>query len=149
MRNITLCLLIALTFQSNLQVSVAQQVQFNRDVRPILSSNCFHCHGPDPKNREAGLRLDEAKSALSPRDGVVAFKPGNLKDSAAWQRIISEDDDLRMPPAHSKKELTAQDRDVLRRWIEQGAQVAGSLGLLAAAAASIASRQTRLGGERH
>ena len=87
----------------------------NRDVRPILSNNCFQCHGPDTNHREADLRLDE-------QDGIEsAFGHDGLDDSEAWSRITSDDPDLRMPPLDSHKELTEQERDVLRRWIEQGA----------------------------
>ncbi|MCH7726369.1 MAG: PSD1 domain-containing protein [Planctomycetes bacterium] len=90
-------------------------LRFNRDVRPILSRNCFRCHGPDAGQREADLRLDR-------QDGIRhAFQPGKLKDSEAWLRINSDDPDERMPPPHSKLKLTPDQIAAVGRWIEQGA----------------------------
>ena len=97
-------------------------IRFNRDVRPILSENCFACHGQDAKHRKAKLRLDERAEALADRDGVRAIVPGDLEKSEAWARIISKDEDEVMPPPKSHKKLTLEDKDVLKRWIEQGAE---------------------------
>ena len=95
------------------------KVEFNRDVRPILSDKCFHCHGFDSKKREAGLRLDVREDAI--KDGAIA--PGNLVKSEAMVRILSTDPDEHMPPAKSKLgSLTPAEVDVLKRWIEQGAE---------------------------
>jgi hypothetical protein len=97
-------------------------VSFNRDVRPILSDNCFACHGFDSKTRKAGLRLDVPESALQAnKDGKTAIKPGQLDTSEVWQRIITQDVDDVMPPPDSHKTLTAEQKDILRRWILQGA----------------------------
>ena len=98
------------------------QVQFNRDVRKILAANCFSCHGQDAKKRKGKLRLDEEYGALEPKDGVAAIVPGNLEESEAWQRIISDDPDELMPPPVSKKTLTAEEKGILKRWIQQGAK---------------------------
>ncbi len=101
----------------------ALQIQFNRDVRPILSENCFACHGFDPKHREAKLRLDTFEGATENRRGSRGIVPGNLKDSDVWQRIISEDKDELMPPPKSHKPpLSARQREVIKTWIEQGAK---------------------------
>lgn len=99
----------------------AAEIEFNRDVRPILSANCFACHGFDSQTREAGLRLDVEEGALAPRDGRPAITPKNLQQSEIWHRITSSDPDVVMPPPSSHKTLSAKDRETLRRWIEQGA----------------------------
>ncbi|WP_240907201.1 DUF1553 domain-containing protein [Paludisphaera rhizosphaerae] len=101
----------------------AARVDFDRQVRAILSDKCFHCHGPDPKNRKAGLRLDTREGALAEtKSGIRAVVPGNLEESELLARIASEDDSERMPPRDSGRELAPGDVDVLRRWIEQGAE---------------------------
>ncbi|MFM8422197.1 MAG: DUF1549 domain-containing protein, partial [Verrucomicrobiota bacterium] len=98
-------------------------VQFNRDVRPILSDQCFACHGFDAKKRKAGLRLDVAEGAFAPnKEGRVAIKPGDLAGSELWKRIESRDPDDVMPPPETHKAVSAEQKAVLRRWIEQGAR---------------------------
>ena len=98
------------------------KVEFNRDVRPILSENCFACHGFDPKHREGGLRLDTFEGATENRDGSRGIVPGDLAQSDAWQRIISNDKDEVMPPPKSHKQpLSSKQREILKAWIEQGA----------------------------
>jgi len=97
----------------------SQEVQFNRDVRPILSQTCFVCHGADADKREAELRLD-AKEGIR-----KVFEPGKLKQSEAWQRITSADPDEQMPPVDSRLKLKPADKETLRRWIEQGAKWEG------------------------
>jgi len=103
--------------------ALAAEVSFNRDIRPLLSDNCYYCHGFDEKHREAGLRLDVRESALKDNDGVRAIVPGDLAKSDLWQRIISEDEDEVMPPpkAH-KKPFTSEQKELIKRWIEQGAK---------------------------
>ncbi|MDB5390299.1 MAG: hypothetical protein JWM11_5945, partial [Planctomycetaceae bacterium] len=95
---------------------------FNRDIRPILSANCFACHGLDVKQRKGDLRLDTAEGAFADHDGKFAIKPGNLEASELVVRILSEDPNLVMPPPSTKKTLTAEQKEILRRWIKQGAQ---------------------------
>lgn len=98
------------------------RIDFNRQVRAILSDRCFHCHGPDEKNREAGLRLDERSAALEDVGSGAVIVPGDPDASVLIHRVIELDDDLRMPPAHSKKpSLTAQEVQTLRQWIAEGA----------------------------
>jgi hypothetical protein len=98
-------------------------VSFNRHIRPILSENCFACHGFDPKHREAGLRLDTFAGATADRDGVRAVVPGDLDKSELWARIQSDDPDLLMPPPTSHKPaLSPAQRALIKQWIEQGAK---------------------------
>lgn len=98
------------------------EIRFNRDVRPILSDQCFACHGFDAKKRKAGLRLDVADGAFTPdKEGKVAVRPGKPLESELWRRILSKDPDEMMPPPDSHKSLTQDQRETLRRWIEQGA----------------------------
>ncbi len=103
-----------------------ETVKFNRDVRPILSGNCFYCHGPDPKHREADLRLDVREGATADLGGYAAIVPGKPDESTLIKRVTSHDADERMPPPASKKpHLTDEQIVILRRWIEQGAEYEG------------------------
>ena len=96
---------------------------FNRDIRPILSDACFHCHGPDQNTREAGLRLDVRDDATSATEsGAVAIVPGHPEKSEVVRRIFSTDEDDRMPPDRSHKSLTPRQKEVLSHWIAQGAE---------------------------
>ncbi len=97
--------------------NTTERVDFSRQVRPILSSKCFVCHGPDEQKLEADLRFDQAESAL---DSVIV--PGSLDESEFHLRIRSNDPDLRMPPIDSKQILTDAEKDLLDRWITQGAE---------------------------
>jgi hypothetical protein len=100
----------------------AEPVQFNRDIRPILSDNCFACHGPDEKGRQAGLRLDFADQSRSTlTSGKTAIVPGKVADSELIRRILSTDSGEQMPPPESGKSLTAAQRDLLQRWVADGA----------------------------
>jgi len=99
----------------------AADVQFNRDVRPILSGTCFQCHGFDAKTRKADLRLDVPEGAFADRDGTTPIKPGELAKSEVWRRITSNDENEVMPPPSFRHQLTAAQKDVIKRWIEQGA----------------------------
>ncbi len=95
---------------------------FNRDIRPILSENCFSCHGFDEKARKAKLRLDLPEEATREHKGGTPIVPGDLAKSEVWQRIISEDPDDVMPPPKSHLKLSAQDKATLKAWIQQGAK---------------------------
>ncbi len=111
---------VFLLFQADLRGSAP--VSFSRDILPILSDRCFHCHGPDPGHRKADLRLDDESAAKSTRDGMTALVPGDLAKSEVWQRLISTDEDEVMPPPDShRKPLTEAERDRVKRWIEEGA----------------------------
>lgn len=96
--------------------TLADEIRFNRDVRPILSNNCFKCHGPDSAAREADLRLDRREDAID----YGAIVPGDV-ESEVLARIFSADEDLRMPPPSSHKELKPSEKELLRRWIADGA----------------------------
>ena len=96
-------------------------IRFNRDIRPILSENCYACHGPDNKARQAGLRLDRRDEALA----AGAIKPGDLAASKLVQRIRSTDQVKTMPPVYSDKKLTDKQKNLLARWIEAGAKYEG------------------------
>src|SRR5262245_46197907 len=96
-------------------------VEFNRDIRPILSDTCFKCHGPDADKRQADLRFDQHDSALAVRDGRPAIVPGQAEASELVRRITAADPDERMPPPDSGLKLSRQQIELLRRWIAQGA----------------------------
>jgi len=113
-------LLITL-FSAAVTTLAAEPLSFNRDIRPILSENCFACHGFDAKKREAELRLDTPEGAYTAKGDVFPIKPGDLAKSEVWQRIITSDEDDLMPPPKSHKKLTQKQKDTLKLWIEQGA----------------------------
>ncbi len=95
-----------------------EQIQFNRDIRPILSDACFACHGPDKHGRQADLRLDARDEAIE----HGAIEPGNSEASAIIARILSDDPSEVMPPPKTGKKLSAEQIELLRRWIDQGAR---------------------------
>ena len=97
-------------------------LDFNRDVRPILSENCFHCHGPDADAREADLRLDTYEGAIEGGEFAVAVVPGKPAESELIERIFSKDPDDLMPPPESNRKLTQKQKETLKRWIEEGAR---------------------------
>ena len=94
------------------------RLEFNRDVRPILSENCFACHGPDSASRKADLRLDRREAAVE----AGAIVPGNVEESALVERVFSTEKGEVMPPRSTKKTLTAQQKETLKRWIASGAE---------------------------
>ena len=97
-------------------------VDFARDVLPILSDNCFHCHGPDEKARKAKLRLDTKEGAFRVRDGEAVIVPGKSAESELVRRITADDPDEVMPPPKSNRKLTPQQIETLKRWVDQGAK---------------------------
>lgn len=103
-----------------LPVQAAETVDFNRDVRPILSDNCFFCHGPDAQERQADLRLDVRDDAIA----RMAIVPGQVEKSGLLARIEAEDASEVMPPPKSNKRLTPRQKMILRKWVEQGAAYA-------------------------
>jgi hypothetical protein len=104
--------------EENTASAVPARVAFNRDVRPILSDNCFLCHGPDKNRRKADLRLDLRDEALK----AEAFVPGKPDESELVARILSDDPNEVMPPPKPNKQLDARQKEVLRRWVQQGAE---------------------------
>jgi hypothetical protein len=117
--------IIALLLAPSLAPSIVwadAPIEFNRDVRPILSDACFNCHGFDAKARKAKLRLDVPEGAFASRKGITAIKPGDLQASEVWNRITSSEPTEVMPPPHTNKTLTAAQKNTIRLWIEQGAK---------------------------
>ncbi|HEX4227701.1 MAG TPA: DUF1553 domain-containing protein [Bryobacteraceae bacterium] len=96
-------------------------VNFQRQVRPILSENCFLCHGPDKGTRMADVRLDIREGAFAKRKDGVIVVPGKPDDSLMIKRIMSTNPGYRMPPTFSHRSLTAEQKEILRRWVEEGA----------------------------
>ncbi|MCB1092542.1 MAG: DUF1549 domain-containing protein, partial [Verrucomicrobiae bacterium] len=100
----------------------ADSVEFNRDIRPILSDKCFHCHGPDAKGRKADLRLDKREGATADLGGYAAIVPGKSGDSELIARILESDSDEVMPPPETKKTLSEREVALLKAWIDAGAE---------------------------
>src|SRR6266850_6703361 len=104
---------------------VAGHVDFNRDIRPILSENCYKCHGPDDGARKAKLRFDIRSDALKPaKSGDIPIVPGSPDKSQMVLRITASDLDDRMPPIKSGKTLSPTQIDLLTRWVAEGAPYA-------------------------
>ncbi|WP_395750149.1 PSD1 and planctomycete cytochrome C domain-containing protein [Prosthecobacter sp.] len=107
-------------------LSAVAGVEFNRDVRPILSDTCFHCHGPDAGERKGGLRLDVREEALKPaKSGETAIVPGKPDESELIRRVLTDDDSDLMPPQKLHKPLTAKQKETLKAWIQEGAVYQG------------------------
>ena len=104
----------------------AGAVQFNRDIRPILSEHCFSCHGPDVQKMKGGLRLDLREAALRPaKSGKKAILPGDVAGSELVRRLVADDADELMPPPEAHKPLNPEQKALLRRWIAEGAEYQG------------------------
>src|SRR3954464_10919537 len=121
----SLSLLIVIMFVTAFAESCAEPGQsekppldLNRDIRPILAENCFYCHGQDPNKREADLRLDLRDAALKSE----AFVPGDAAKSTLVEGINSTHPETQMPPAKSNRPLSAEERKLLDRWINDGAE---------------------------
>jgi hypothetical protein len=97
-------------------------ISFNDHVRPILSDKCYACHGPDPEDRAADLRLDTEEGAFADLGGYRAITPGDPEESEIFWRIESEEEDEIMPPPDSHLSLTEQEKSIIKKWIEQGAK---------------------------
>ena len=102
--------------------TAVKKVDFNRDIRPILSDTCFKCHGPDEKQRMANLRLDETEGLFTDRGGYRIIVPGNAAQSKLYQKISSTDESFRMPPTYSGRSITAKQIELIKEWIDQGAK---------------------------
>lgn len=105
--------------------TLGKEISFGRDIRPILSDNCFHCHGPDAKKRKAKLRLDTREGVLTNLGGYAAVKPGSPGESELFARISSDDPEERMPPPDSNRNLSEKEVDLLKQWIADGAKWKG------------------------
>ncbi len=122
------CFLATLIILAGLvmQPAVAAKVDFNREVRPILSENCYTCHGPDSGKRKAGLRLDLKEDALARlKSENFAIVPGHPEKSSLVERLLTKDEDEHMPPVKTGKHLTPAQIEILRRWISEGAEWQG------------------------
>ncbi|WP_303652536.1 PSD1 and planctomycete cytochrome C domain-containing protein [Paludisphaera mucosa] len=114
----TVALLAATAGLSTAALAADARVEFNRDVRPILSENCYSCHGPDKNQRKAKLRLDDREAAI--KDGAIV--PGKAEDSELVSRILSTDDQEVMPPREAHKTLSDAQKKILQDWVAQGAE---------------------------
>ena len=120
-KHVPICMVVIAFAVQNASAAEAK-IDFNRDIRPILSDNCYACHGPDESHREGGFRLDRKDSAFGKTDSdSVVIVPGKPDASELIARIVTDDVDLRMPPADSTKSLSKGQIDLLKRWVEQGA----------------------------
>jgi len=132
-----ICVVVVVMILSSIQASGEEPIRFNRDIRPILSDNCFYCHGPDRNKRQADLRLD-TEAGLHGSDGNAgAIVPGNADASEMVQRILSADPDERMPPPESGKSLSQTQIQLLRRWIQEGGQFEGHWSFMPRATSSV------------
>jgi Protein of unknown function (DUF1553)/Protein of unknown function (DUF1549)/Planctomycete cytochrome C len=121
--NQMLAILAALLFLScglGIACGDEKRVDFNRDIRPILGENCFFCHGPDARNRQADLRLDQRTNALESK----VIVPGEADSSELIKRILSDDPDAQMPPSDSARHLSTRQKELLEQWIAEGAEYA-------------------------
>ncbi|MBU6173002.1 MAG: DUF1553 domain-containing protein [Planctomycetes bacterium] len=118
MKSIQILLVEILFLAACKGVGASDRLEFNRDVRPILSDNCFYCHGPDANHRQADLRLDIRESAVAHK----AITPENSDLSGLVQRVSSSDPEHLMPPPTSNKKLSERDKEILKRWIAEGAE---------------------------
>ena len=112
---------LAICRQDDVTLESPDKIEFNRDIRPILADRCFTCHGPDKNKRKADLRFDTAIGLLGNLETPGTVAPHKPADSELLRRLESSDDDERMPPVDSKKTVSKQEIDLIRRWIEQGA----------------------------
>ncbi|MDA0658023.1 MAG: PSD1 and planctomycete cytochrome C domain-containing protein [Planctomycetota bacterium] len=119
---IRLLAVAAFGFAGTLESRSDTTLDYSRDVYPILADHCLQCHGPDQEQRQAGLRLDVLAVATQPLEsGQIAIQPGNARDSELMKRVTMSDPDLCMPPPSTKKRLSAEHVQILRRWIDAGA----------------------------
>ena len=123
MNSITLLTLLLVAAADPL--SIPNRIEFNRDIRPILSDRCFACHGPDKNKREAETRLDTLEGLHGDAGNPGPLVPGDPNASEMIRRIESTDDDIRMPPPAFAKDVSEHERALIRRWIEQGAKWEG------------------------
>jgi hypothetical protein len=123
-----IAVVLLLTFSSNTfskAAALPEVVDYNLHIRPILSDKCFTCHGPDANERKAGLRLDKEEglyAALEESPGQFSIVPGHPEQSAVFHRIAHQDSAEVMPPPESNLKLTNRDIELIRKWIEQGAE---------------------------
>jgi hypothetical protein len=117
---LSLAVIATITFGAALRSHAAEpdKIEYNRDIRPILNDNCFSCHGPDSAARQADLRLDQREAAIE----MAAISPADPDASEMIRRILSTDESEQMPPPETKKKLTEAQKQILMRWIKEGAE---------------------------
>jgi len=115
-------ILLGILYVGCVPLAPAAPVDFQRQIRPILSDNCLRCHGPDESSRMAGLRLDTKDGILTSRTNGTPVIPKNPQESLLYKRISDPDPRRRMPPLSAHKELTEPQKALLRQWIEEGAE---------------------------
>jgi hypothetical protein len=136
-----ICVVVVVMILPLIRASGDEPIRFNRDIRPILSDNCFYCHGPDRNKRQADLRLD-TEAGLQGTDGNGgAIVPGNPDTSEMVRRILSADPDERMPPPESGKSLSDAQVELLQRWIQQGGRFEGHWSFMPRATSSALAPQ--------
>ena len=113
---------VHLQWWSPSELCAVELIDFNSQIRPILSAKCFACHGPDESERAAGLRLDRIDGATQDLGGYAAIAPGDAASSEMLLRVTSRDEDLLMPPPESGSALTSDQVAILKKWIQQGAK---------------------------
>ncbi|MDP1796968.1 MAG: DUF1549 domain-containing protein, partial [Planctomycetaceae bacterium] len=102
--------------------TATEKIHFSREILPILSDKCFHCHGPDEESRAADLRLDTKDGLFRRHDDIYTVVPGKADRSELVRRILSTDPDEMMPPPASNRSLTLQQKALLQRWVDEGAE---------------------------
>ena len=113
------------TTQAAAAAAKKKKLDFNRDIRPIISDNCYNCHGPDKGHRKADLRLDTKEGLFGVKDETYPIVPGKPDDSVIYMRITSDDADYKMPHKDSNKRLTPAQIATIKQWIEEGAEWKG------------------------
>ena len=121
MRNIFVCDIVILLLLTVGLSAKEKKIDFDKDIQPILSDKCFHCHGPDAKKREAKLRLDTFEAAIAKRKKGAAIIPGNAMGSAIIKRMITDDQDDIMPPPDSNRHVSKAQIELIKQWIKEGA----------------------------
>src|SRR5687768_3073629 len=116
-RSLSIVIALALAAAARGPAAAAAEIDFNRDIRPILSEGCFFCHGQDANKRQAELRLDQRDAAV--QKGAIV--PGDAAASPLVQRILSDDPDQQMPPPNSNRHLSAEQKALLQAWVAAGA----------------------------
>ncbi|MCA9194786.1 MAG: PSD1 domain-containing protein [Planctomycetales bacterium] len=119
------CFIVFAALSSNNALYATDEIEFNQDIRPILSDRCFACHGPDANRREADLRFDEYENLIQDRGGYSIVVPGDSTQSELWKRIQSSDAEIRMPPPDSQNPLSTTEVERLKQWLDQGAKWQG------------------------
>lgn len=121
----TACCAVLLAFFPDVSLAEkSEEIDFNRDIRPLLSNRCNACHGPDEEERKADLRLDTREGAMMDMGGYAALQPGDPEASELFYRITTDDEDDLMPPPDKGAKFTDAEIDLIRRWIEQGGKYA-------------------------